>query len=404
MKININKHKFLKYALFADLYFPEGIIGIIIPVLIPIYLLDRGISVEIATIVGAIGWIPWIIKFAWSGIIDKYHQKGRKLFVIIGSLIAVICFFILAFIDPGISIIPFAIFLFVSQIGQSFHDSAADAWAIDISQIEERGKINGTMAVGHTIGTSTSAVILSFLAESYGFNSIFIMAGLMILIILIIPFIIEESKIEIKKSNVTSLLLKEFGNRTTQLVALFSFFAVSSGGLFMFAVPLFAKNILNLSISQIGLIAGASPLVVIPGGLIGGVLSDRWGRKKTYYALAIPSIIVVMSILFTRSLLLLIIPYFINIFLQTGRGAAARAMYMDATNPKIGATQYSIFNCLSNLSVVISGIFAGFLISLLGFKNVFIVIGMIIIIPVIILYFIKLKNQQITDKILKTIK
>jgi MFS family permease len=169
----------------------------------------------------------------------------------------------------------------------------------------------------------------------------------------------------------------------------------------MFAVPLFAKNILNLSISQIGLIAGAAPLVVIPGGIIGGVLSDKWGRKKTFYTFAIPSIIVIMSIMFTQALILLIIPYFINIFLQTGRGAAARAMYMDVTNPKIGATQYSIFNCLSNLSVILSGIFAGFLIAFFGYVNVFIFIALIIILPITILHFIRLNNKKnLNNKIL----
>lgn len=128
--------------------------------LIPIYLVDKGISVEIATIVASIGWIPWIIKFAWSGVIDKRSQKGRKIYVTIGSLIAVFCFFGLAFIDPVVLLIPFTIVLFLSQIGQSFLDSAADVWAIDIIQKEERGKINGTMAAGVSIGPAS--IVFSF--------------------------------------------------------------------------------------------------------------------------------------------------------------------------------------------------------------------------------------------------
>ena len=36
-----------------------------------------------------------------------------------------------------------SITIFISQIEQSFPDSTNDAWAIDISQKEERGKING---------------------------------------------------------------------------------------------------------------------------------------------------------------------------------------------------------------------------------------------------------------------
>ncbi len=393
--IDIEKRGIGKYILFADLYFPEGIIDTIVPILIPIFLVDEGVPVEIATLVAGIGWIPWITKFLWSGIIDKYIQYKRKTFVIIGSIIAVISFFILAFINPVSSIIPFTIFLFISQIGQSFHDSAADVWAIDVCKKDERGKINGAMAAGHTIGLSSSAVVLAFIADSYGFNSIFIVAGFMVLIVLIIPLFIKEKKKKRKPEKVTPLLINEFKNRSTALMAIFAPIAVISAGLFMFAAPLFAKNVINLSVTEIGLIAAAGPPFVIAGGLLGGALSDRWDRKKTYYIFAIPSIIMILSIMFTRVLLILLIPYFINIFLQTGRGAAMRAMYMDITNPKIGATQYSLFNSLTVIGVVATGMFSGVLIAILGYINVFLIIALTIVPPLIILHFVKFNNKSL---------
>jgi MFS family permease len=392
--IDLSIHQRFKYVLFTDLYLPEGIIDTIVPILIPIFLVKEGISVEIATLVAAFGWIPWIIKFAWSGIIDKYIQHGRKKFVIIGSSIAIISFFILAFINPVTSIIPFTLFLFISQIGQSFHDSAADAWAIDISKTEERGKINGAMITGHTIGASSSAILLSLLAENYGFNRIFIMAGIIVLLTLIIPLIIKESRKKRKLEKVAPLIIKGFKNRTNLLVALFAPITAISTGIFMFAAPLYAVNVINLSESQIGLIAGAASPFVIFGGIVGGALSDRWGRKKTYYIFAISSIITILSLIFTRVLFILLIPYYISIFLQTSRGSAARAMYMDVTNPRIGATQYSVYNSLSSTGVIVSGMFAGTLIALLGNINIFIFTSLSIIPPLIILHFIKLKNPK----------
>jgi PAT family beta-lactamase induction signal transducer AmpG len=397
--IDIEKRKIVKYILFADLYFPEGIIDTIVPILIPVFLVKEGVPVEIATLSAAFGWIPWTIKFIWSGVIDKYSRYGRKTFVFIGSFIAVISFFILFLINPVTSIIPFTIFLFISQIGQSLHDSAADVWAIDVCKIKERGKINGAMAAGHTIGASSSVLLLGFVADSFGFNNIFLVAGLIVLILLIIPSIIKETKKKIIKEKVTPLIIKEFKNKSTILVALFAPAAVISGAIFMFGAPLYATNILNLSLSQLGLIAAAAPPFVIAGGLIGGAISDKWGRKKTYYIFAIPSIIVILSIMFTRVVLLLLIPYYINIFLQTARNSTARAMYMDVTNLKIGATQYSIFNSLSVISVVLTGMFAGTLIAILGYINIFIVGALVVIPPLIILYFINLNNNKSLSKI-----
>ena len=161
----------------------------------------------------------------------------------------------------------------------------------------------------------------------------------------------------------------------------------------MFAAPLYATNILKLSVSQLGLIGAAAPPFVIAGGLIGGAISDKWGSKKTYYIFSIPLIIIILSIMFTRVVLILLIPYYINIFLQTARGSAIRAMYMDVTNPKIGATQYSIFNSLSVIGVVLTGMFSGTLIALLGYINIFIVGALALIPSLLILHFIKLKNQ-----------
>jgi PAT family beta-lactamase induction signal transducer AmpG len=215
---------------------------------------------------------------------------------------------------------------------------------------------------------------------------------------LIIPLFIKETMRKRKPEKVTPLLINEFKNRSTILMAFLAPIAVISGGLFMFAVPLFAKNVMNLSVSQLGLIAAAGPPFVIMGGLLGGALSDRWDRKKTYYIFAIPSIIMILSVMFTRVLLILLIPYFINIFLQTGRGATLRAMYMDITNPKIGATQYSLFNSLTVIGVVLTGMFSGSLIAILGYINVFIIVALAIIPPIIVLYFIKLNNYKSYSK------
>jgi len=365
-----------------------------VPVLIPVYLSEKGLSVEIITLVAAIGWIPWIIKFSWSGIIDSFSKYKRKIFVLIGSLIAIICFFLLAFIDPAVSIITFTIILFISQIGQSFHDSSADAWAIDISQIDERGKINSAMITGHSIGSGIGALVLTLLAEIYGFNCLFIGVGILILLILIIPILTKECNRAKKQEKVTPLLITEFKKRTTQLVALFALIITISGSLLMFTIPLFATNVLNLSISQIGLISAATTFIIIPGSFIGGIIADKIGRKKTIYSFCVPTILLVLLIFFIDNLLLLLVPYFIIIFLNAGRGSATNAMYMDVTNPKISASHYSIFNSISVLGIVGTGALSGVLIAAFGYSYIFVFISLSLIPPLILLYFIQLNKKK----------
>ena len=396
--IDLTVNKKFKYILFADLYFPEGLIDVISPILIPIYLINKGLPVEIVTIVVGIAGIPWVIKFLWSGFIDKYSKQGHKKFIFIGSLVAVFCFFILAFIDPSQSIITFVIVFFISQIGQSFHDSTADAWAIDISEEKIRGKINASMNAGHNFGIGFCAVTLSIIAESFGYNYMFIFAGLYILIILIFPLLIKDTIQNKKQDKVTPILINEFKINKIKLVIIFAIIIGISSGLLAFVIPLFATNILELSVSQIGLIAGFVPIITIVGSIIGGLISDRWGRKIAIYTMILPSIILICTIMFTRSLLFLIIPYFIVILLSAGRWAASSAMFMDVTNKKIRATEYSMFNSLEILGYVISSIFTGLLIGILGYNYIFIFISLTMIPPLIILYFIKLNRLKHPSK------
>jgi len=65
LMIDITKSGFLKYFLFASLYFTEGLEYIIASLILPIYLIDKGIAISIVTIVSAIYLIPMTIKFIW---------------------------------------------------------------------------------------------------------------------------------------------------------------------------------------------------------------------------------------------------------------------------------------------------------------------------------------------------
>ena len=139
--IDLDKHKLLKYPLFSTLYFSQGIIYALATVIIPIYLLEKGISLPVVTFVSGIVMLPWMIKFIFGGVVDYYIRLGRRFFILIGGLLGAFSFFILIFIDPGIALILFAFVLFIGHCGIAFIDVSADALAIQISKEEERGKI-----------------------------------------------------------------------------------------------------------------------------------------------------------------------------------------------------------------------------------------------------------------------
>lgn len=391
--IDISKRSYLKYLLFGSLYFAEGLEIALATVIIPIYLhTEKGFSLPSTTLIAGIVMMPWVLKFIWGGIVDYFIRFGRKRFILMGSLLGVVSFFILAFIDPAVALISFVFFLFLSHVGVGFLDVSADAWAIEMSHEGERGKLNGAMFAGLFGGMAVGAAFLSFIAQLFGYSAAFLTTGLLILLVIIFPLTIKEVKMVKKRQKMGSLLVGEFKKKTTQLVAIFLPMLAISEGLLVFAIPLYMSTSLQLNLAQIGLIVSVFPIATVVGALVGGALADKWGRKNPLYVFIWASIFFTAALIFANTWLILAVIYGIIGFLRGGYYVAKMAMCMDITNPKIGATQFSILTSLGNVGELGGGMAGGTLIALLGFSRVFLYSAWIFGPALLILHFIKLKK------------
>lgn len=391
--IDINDRSILKYLLFASLYFSEGLIWSISSVVILVYLVEKGISEPVATLAAGIVMSPWILKFIWGPITDYFIKFGRRKFILIGGTVGAAGFFIIAFIDPIVALIPFTIILFISHVGVGFLDVSADAWAIEISKYEERGKINGTMFAGIFVGYAVGAPLFSFIAQFFSINFSFLVAGLIVVLIIIFPLLVKETKRIRKRQKIAKLLYDEFKKRNTQLVSFFSVLIYINIGILMFVVPLYMTCVLHLEMVHIGLIAAIFPITMIIGSLVGGVLTDIWGRKIIIYIFVIPSIFFSAAFIYADTWMILAVVYGMIGFLHGAYNVAVLAIYMDITNPKIGASQFSFLTSFGNVGEVgIGNTFSGTLVTMLGFSRVFLYSAWIFGPALLVLYVIKLKH------------
>ena len=115
--VELSQHPYLKYILFGDIYFANGLQGALAFVIIILYFTELDISIATTTIVSGIASIPFTFKFIFGPITDHFIKKGRKPFIIIGGIIGGCMLFPLAFIDPKTALIPFTLFLFIGVIG-----------------------------------------------------------------------------------------------------------------------------------------------------------------------------------------------------------------------------------------------------------------------------------------------
>ncbi|MFE3845303.1 MFS transporter [Thermoplasmatota archaeon] len=392
--IDLHKYPVLKYPLFGSLYFSQGIIYALAILIIPIYFIDKNISMELTTAIIGILYFPWIAKFIFGGIADYLQRIGRKKIALFGGTIGAISFILLSIIDPSDYLILFVFVAFIASIGIVFLDVAADAWAIDISKEKERGKVNAAMFGGLFIGAAFTTSVIAGIAQLYGYGTAFVISGIFVFFIMIFPFFIRENITMQKHPKLGKTMLAEFRKRPTQIIALFGLVLTISFGLLSIVVPLYVKTRFDLPIGEIGLIVTGAPIATIVGCCVGGFISDKLSRKFALYIFISFNILFAATLAFVDSWELVAIVYAIIGFLHGGHIAAFGAISMDVTNPKIGATQYSILMGFGNAGEMSGTVISGSLIALAGFARLFLFSAWIYGPALLILYVFRLKKHN----------
>jgi MFS family permease len=92
---------------------------------------------------------------------------------------------------------------------------------------------------------------------------------------------------------------------------------------------------------------------MLTGGLIGGVLSDRWGHRRAVAIFLVGFVSMVLLLAFVDSVgtlpptvslaLLSSMYFFVGLFT-----AASYALFMDLTDPRLGGTQFSAYMAATN--------------------------------------------------------
>jgi DHA1 family multidrug resistance protein-like MFS transporter len=385
----------LKYFLFSSLYFAFGLNCVFLSLILPLYFLDQNITPTVITIVIGIMVMPMYIKFIWGGIVDYFIRFGRKPFIITGGVLSVVSLFLLSFLNPGNALVTFALVGLVGWIGIGFLTISLDALVISTTIERERGKINGAMFAAQNGGLAGGAILLPFIAKTYGYPMVFFIAGCIMLPIVLFPCILLEKKIVKQSQKVGVLLVQEFKKKTIVVIAVFGMLVTMSSGMILLIAPIWMDRGLHLDITQVGLVTMVFTFAIALGSIIGGVLADRWGRKTTLYVLLFSSVIFTVLLIFSSSWEYFTVIYGIVGFLQGGYTSTVCAMFMDVTDPRIGATQYSVFISLFNFGIFIAMTISGPLYDVLDISRVFLYSAWIFGPALLILYFIRLKKNDI---------
>jgi len=401
--MNLLQSTWGRTLLFACLYFSEGApIGFIWWAL-PTLLREKDVAVVDITALTALLVLPWALKFLWAPIVDTCRSRRHGLrhwimgcqFMMGMTLLPVI------FLQPAVDFSTLRLFLLLHALCASTQDVAIDALAIKVTKPQDRGLLNGCMQAGMLLGRSLFGGGALLITSVTGWSGIIF--GLMACIwlsLLLLCFIQEPVGPGPAGVRFKSLLFAALKKRKTWWALVF---ALISAAAFEATGAIGGPFLLDRQIPKeaIGFFF-ALPAVVatLVGGMAGGKISDRFGRITSVAVSLLGFVTIVAGLgaidhIYSGAgahaalmTLLTILYLFIGAFT-----VSSYALFMDLTDPALGATQFSAFMAATNGCEAWSGWFAGQLVTWKGYSGCFFIMSLISLLSLSLLGFLSRQEQ-----------
>lgn len=377
--------------------------------------LDVG-PAEIGAFVGSF-YLPWAFKWAFGPVIDVFSSDRwgrRRGWILFTQMAMALTLLSTVLLDLPQQLGLFTIILLVHNTFGAMQDVAIDALACSTLQEDERGLANGMMFAGAMIGSMLGGSGVLFLSGVTGFQpTFFFVAGCIFLVTVFVVLPMREAAGPARAVVVGSKLAQAAREMQVFAVDSFKSFLGSPGafnGLWFALLPAGAMCLglalqsnlaveLGMDDDQVAALGVWSSMLNAGFCVMGGYLSDRFGRRRTLFVyLALMSLPVfylmnelsrfgwIMPVSATAenrppvpaalvtALWIATLAYAVFQGLMYGTRSA---IMMDVTNPAVAATQFTAYMALMNLAISYSATWQGIAIEAWGYPTTMLVDGIL---------------------------
>lgn len=369
--------------LFASLYFSEGApIGFLWWAL-PTRLSAAGVEVRELTALLGVLVLPWALKFLGAPVIDilRTPRWPLRAWIAACQIAMGLCLLVTLLFDWRADFPTIAALLLLHAAFAASQDVAVDAYALQIVRAEHRGAINAWMQGGMLAGRAIFGGGALLLDQLVGPATTILLLVAAIWSSLAVLAVAGEAEVFPEAGATLATRRREFllalggalRRRSTWLIVAFA--AIGGAG-FEAVGLLVGPYLLDRGFSQ-GEIGGflflPTVLAMIIGAAAAGVFADRVDRRAAV-ALTLVATAITIVVLGSAAasvgwvvLSLLAMMYFLIGALTT----SSYALFMDFTDPRLGATQLSAAMSATNLCESWSAFAVGRLTMMFGFGPAF---------------------------------
>lgn len=418
---SLSENKFLRYFTFVALYFAQGIPEGMLVMGIPAWMAMNGKTPgEIASF-AVVATLPWTFKFIVAPMMDRYTYlpMGRKRpWILIGQLgLVASCVYMASIEDPLNNLNQLMIAAFIISCFGAFQDVATDGMAVDIIPGEQQAKANGLMWGSKICGMSISLAVGTWLLNQYSFAvAMWTLAGA-IGIIMLAPLLLRErqgekiapwtrgdvspesKKLQVENwRNIFKSLYSVFSLRNSLLIAVLLFLIQGSFKYNSTLYPIFTINKLGwTNVEYAQYYASAKLIGGILGMILGGILIDRYGKKRMlnvyFFATILITSILAFSTAYWDDKSFNYAVMIVQNMLYTFTCIAIFAIAMQCCWKKISASQFTLYMAIANMGQIAFVSFIGPIRSTLNWQMSLLCFAVFIALTWSVLQFLNIDKQ-----------
>ncbi|MFT5140306.1 MAG: PAT family beta-lactamase induction signal transducer AmpG [Lysobacterales bacterium] len=297
----LNDSSRARYATGAMMYFAQGIPQGLMAITIPAWLASQGVSASDIASYLAVIILPWVFKLVTGPFMDRfeYLPMGRRRPWVLGAQagLSVSLLFLMLIENPAEQIGLLMMLGVLVNIFAATQDVAVDGMSIDVTPVNEQGRLNASMSFGKAIGWSATAAASGLLIANYGMKVTAITASSVAFIILILfiftierkgerklPWTEGEAKTRHRDGSTFKSVFKGINqvlwkraSITVMLIMLFEGLVSGFGGALM---PIAAIQVFGFTTPQWSSLVAMMGLVGAVVALSLGPAIDRFGAKR----------------------------------------------------------------------------------------------------------------------------
>ena len=377
-----------RLGFFGSIYFVEGAVLTLFSSYMIIYLRQWKLSFTQIGVISAIALMPTILKMLIGILSDKWSPfklGHRKPYILLGLILQGVGYLFLPYISPVGS---YGLYLFVSfmiALGMATYDTTTDGLGIDITPEGERSLVQSACVGGRAGSSVITGLVFGLLAAKGLWKYAFWMVGLLSLLELFLLSFVHEKpqgeRVEFDRS-----ALKEMVKPAYLLYVLI-------GTLFPLALystysmlTVYLKENFGIGMGQIAVLTALYGVGAVAGGVAGGPLMKRFGRRTSLYSAAIftAAATLFVGLLPSAGLAWAVVPLFGVAFgyYET----TYFALGMDFSDPRIAAFMFSVAMAFGNVGIAGGSALSGVLVDKAGFRVMFIVYAAVNVLMVPLTY------------------